>query len=262
MTILARRFAIALTVLVTVLAGWFVPATSADARTPTVSSLSATTVPASGGTRITVTGKNLNKVKAVYVGTTKVKVTHVSKAKLRFTAPRHAAGTVKIKLLVGKTKHATSLRLVYTADTVATTEPSSFAAAVLDLTNKARSAARTCGGTDVLPAVPALTSNDLLAGTAQAHSADMAAKNYFSHTSQDGTSFSARITQSGYAWSSIGENIAAGYATPAAVVAGWLASPGHCKNIMSASFSELGVGYATGGSYGTYWTQDFGRPAS
>ena len=42
------------------------------------------------------------------------------------------------------------------------------------------------------------------------------------------------------------------------MVAGWLQSAGHCRNIMNPSFRELGVGYAQGGSYGHYLVQNFG----
>ncbi|WP_188963540.1 CAP domain-containing protein [Deinococcus aquiradiocola] len=129
---------------------------------------------------------------------------------------------------------------------------------VLDLTNQARAQARTCGTTSY-PAAPALSWNASLATAARGHATDMAAKNYFSHTSQDGRTFDVRIRNAGYTgYRTIGENIAAGQPTPDAVVAGWLASPGHCANIMNASFKELGVGVGTGGSYGTYWVQDFG----
>jgi uncharacterized protein YkwD len=38
-------------------------------------------------------------------------------------------------------------------------------------------------------------------------------------------------------------------------------SAGHRANILNCGYREIGVGYATGGSYGTYWTQDFGTPA-
>lgn len=254
-----RRLVTVLTVVVTVLAGWFVPVTTAQAKAPTATRLSTTSVHTAGGKRIAITGANLSKVSAVYVGSTKVKkVTHVSPTRLKFTAPRHAVGTVKIRLVVGTRKYATSLRLTYTADV---RSPNSAEAEVLALTNAARATARKCG-TTTMPAVPKLTWSDVLAGTAYAHSADMAARSYFDHTSKDGTSFDKRITQAGYRWNSLGENIAAGYPTAAAVVKGWLDSPGHCRNIMSASFTQLGVGLATGGKYGTYWTQDFGRPAA
>lgn len=140
-----------------------------------------------------------------------------------------------------------------------TTPSGDFAARVLALTNAARAQGQTCG-TTAFPAVGALSYNTQLEQAAQAHAADMAAKNYFSHTSQDGRDFSARITATGYTWYTIGENIAAGQTTPEDVVAGWLRSEGHCRNIMNASFKELGVGYAanSASSYRTYWVQDFG----
>jgi uncharacterized protein YkwD len=60
-----------------------------------------------------------------------------------------------------------------------------------------------------------------------------------------------------YPW---GENIAAGQSTPQAVVNAWMSSAGHCANIMKASYTAIGVGYAFGASstYGHYWTQNFG----
>ncbi|MDB5044188.1 MAG: hypothetical protein JWQ08_238 [Deinococcus sp.] len=133
-----------------------------------------------------------------------------------------------------------------------------FAGRVLTLTNAARAQARTCGSTS-FPAAAPVAANAQLAQSAQGHAADMAARNYFSHTSQDGRTMAQRITATGYVWRTIGENIAAGQTTPEAVVSGWLKSEGHCRNIMNASFTELGVGYAAGGSYGHYWVQDFGR---
>ncbi len=128
---------------------------------------------------------------------------------------------------------------------------------VLQLVNAARAQARNCGATS-FAAAPALTLNAQLAQAAQGHASDMATQNYFSHTSKDGRTFVQRIAATGYAFRTIGENIAAGQSTPQQVVAGWLQSEGHCRNIMNPSFRELGVGYATGGSYGYYWVQDFG----
>ena len=56
----------------------------------------------------------------------------------------------------------------------------------------------------------------------------------------------------------MGENIAAGYPTPAAVMDAWMNSAGHRANILNCAFAEIGVGHATGGPFGAYWTQDFG----
>lgn len=130
---------------------------------------------------------------------------------------------------------------------------------VLTLVNQARSVARSCGST-AYPATTALAADAALVAAARAHSQDMQAKDYFSHTSLDGRTPWERMTAAGYSYRTAGENIAAGQPTPEAVMAAWLASPGHCANIMNASFRDLGVGVASGSSstYGIYWTQDFG----
>ena len=140
-----------------------------------------------------------------------------------------------------------------------TTPSSAFVQRVLELTNAARAQARTCGTTSYAATTP-LTYNAALEKAAQAHAADMAAKNYFSHTSQDGRTFSQRVTAAGYTWTRVAENIAAGQTTPESVVAGWLQSAGHCANIMSPALKELGVGYAytSTSTYKHYWVQDFG----
>lgn len=107
---------------------------------------------------------------------------------------------------------------------------------------------------------PALAVDARLAASAQEHSADMAARNYFDHSGRDGRSPFDRIAAAGYVFSIAAENIAAGQRTPADVVADWMASPGHRANILNCSLSQIGVGFATGGDYGTYWVQDFGSP--
>jgi uncharacterized protein YkwD len=100
-----------------------------------------------------------------------------------------------------------------------------------------------------------------LYASALGHSQDMAQQNYFSHTSLDGRSVGTRISQAGYTWHTYGENIAAGYTTPEAVVEGWMNSSGHRANILRSSFCDIGVGYAyaSSSSYRRYWTQNFGR---
>jgi uncharacterized protein YkwD len=103
-----------------------------------------------------------------------------------------------------------------------------------------------------------LTIDVQLTAAAQAHSVDMAINNYFSHTGQDGRTPFQRIAAAGYTFSVAAENIAAGQRTPTDVVAGWMNSAGHRANILNCTLMQIGVGFATGGSYGTYWTQDFG----
>lgn len=123
---------------------------------------------------------------------------------------------------------------------------------VLQLVNNIRKKGCQCGDT-YYPSVSAVTWNDLLEKAALSHSKDMYQNKYFSHTSQNGTNAGVRIGTAGYKWSTYGENIAMGYGSEEAVIAGWISSPGHCKNIMNKSFKEMGVA-----KVGDYWTQDFG----
>jgi len=125
-------------------------------------------------------------------------------------------------------------------------------ATMLQLVNEVRATGCTCGTTN-MPAVAAVTWNDVLAKAAYDHSVDMKTNNYFSHTGLDGSSPGDRLQAAGYNWQAYGENIAAGYSSEEAVMDAWLHSEGHCKNIMSADFREMGAGRE-----GNYWTQDFG----
>jgi uncharacterized protein YkwD len=100
-------------------------------------------------------------------------------------------------------------------------------------------------------------SDDRLAQAAAAHSADMAAQSYFSHTSLDGSTPWDRARRAGYEWASA-ENIAAGNATAQATMDQFMNSPGHRNNILNCDHQAVGVGRATGGPYRYYWTQLFG----
>lgn len=99
-----------------------------------------------------------------------------------------------------------------------------------------------------------------LTAAAQAHSADMATNNYFSHTGLNGSTHISRARAAGWPNSSVSENIAAGSTTPAATIQMWMNSSGHRANILDCGSTHLGVGYAQGGgTYRYYWTQAFGR---
>lgn len=132
---------------------------------------------------------------------------------------------------------------------------------MLTQVNNARSQARACGTVNY-KATAALSWNCTLENVAFEHSRDMGDVNFFSHTGSDGLSVGDRLTNAGYDWSAVGENIAAGQPTIDAVMTAWLDSPGHCANIMSPSYTEIGAAsYAVSGSdYPIYWTQVFARP--
>ncbi|MBE3580640.1 MAG: sporulation protein [Thermoanaerobacteraceae bacterium] len=86
---------------------------------------------------------------------------------------------------------------------------------------------------------------------------DMRDHNYFSHASPTYGSFAQMLKSLGITYRTAGENIAAGYRTPEAVVAAWMGSSGHRANILNPNFTHIGVGYVSGGSYGHYWVQEF-----
>ena len=143
------------------------------------------------------------------------------------------------------------------SSTTATTTTTAVAtnldnALLLKLVNDLRAKGCTCGVT-AMPVVSTLTWNEQLAAAALVHSKDMSATELFSHNSSDGSTFDTRITAAGYKWMAVGENIASGQTTEQIVFNAWLNSEGHCKNMMSASFKEMGAARV-----GNYWTQDFG----
>lgn len=109
----------------------------------------------------------------------------------------------------------------------------------------------------------ALRFESLAARAAQRHTDDMVRRRYFSHVSPGGSNIADRVNATGLRWRAVGENIAVGQRTPARVVRGWMRSSGHRANILSGSFTVLGVGAAqrgTKGYSGPTWTQVFARP--
>jgi uncharacterized protein YkwD len=132
---------------------------------------------------------------------------------------------------------------------------------LLTRVNEARSQPRQCGDED-FKAVNPLSWNCKLEEAARTHSEDMAELEFFSHTGPDGAEIGERVTNRHYRWSAVGENIAAGQKSVDEVVDGWLSSPGHCANIMSAKFTEMGAARieAPGSQYSPLWTQVLARP--
>lgn len=150
-----------------------------------------------------------------------------------------------------------------TAGTRATCNLANFQAELLALANAYRAAGANCGSEGNFPAATALAWNAALTQASLVHSDDMVSGNFFSHTGSDGSSAGQRATAAGYLWQAWGENIAAGQGTVAEVMAGWMASPGHCANLMHAGFRDIGVACVSGGagnSYRSYWTMTLGTP--
>ncbi|KAI9992079.1 hypothetical protein PInf_017463 [Phytophthora infestans] len=129
-------------------------------------------------------------------------------------------------------------------------QSSDFHAEMLARVNKERAA----------EGLPPVCGNKKLLSSSQRHSDDMAQNNYMAHDGTDGSTMSQRITDAGYKWSAVGENVAAGQEDVQAVMDAWMHSPEHRENIMG-EYTMLGVSYAynDNSEYRHYWTQDFGK---
>ena len=135
------------------------------------------------------------------------------------------------------------------------------AARALQLVNEARARGAQCGAQSFGPAAP-LTLSLTLAGVARGHATDMAVHDYFEHQDLAGQSPADRVRAAGYSEKLVGENIAYGPKSVEEVVKGWLASPGHCQNIMDPHFVQMGIGLAPGHAArrGLFWVQVLAEP--
>lgn len=124
---------------------------------------------------------------------------------------------------------------------------------ILELVNSYRQNGCNCGS-DYFPAVAPVIWNDTLESAAQIHSEDMDNNDFFAHRGSNRSNAGQRLLDLGYDWMFYGENIGKGYNSEKDVVAAWIRSKIHCKNIMNPNFKEIGVA-----SSGIYWTMVFAR---
>lgn len=158
------------------------------------------------------------------------------------------AGKTKITAKAGKKKYVCRVTVKAKSSKKSTSNNTaeSYAEKVLQLVNKERKKA----GVDPLQLDTSLCS-----------AAGVRAKEItkeFSHTRPDGSACFSILKEKNISYRAVGENIAAGQATPEDVVEAWMNSPGHRENILSKDFRKLGVGYVkTGSGYKHYWVQMF-----
>lgn len=127
-------------------------------------------------------------------------------------------------------------------------------AALLAEVNDARDVSRSCDGNGISEPTTPLRWNYLLEEAAMIHTEDMVKNGFFAHQSAtDGSSPQDRTARVGYG-TGTGENIARGK-DQYSVIEQWLASPGHCLNIMSPRYGDLGL---AGDLEQLYFTQLFG----
>ena len=86
-----------------------------------------------------------------------------------------------------------------------------------------------------------LSYSAMLENAATRHAEDMARRQFFSHTGSDGSDVAERVTQSGYRWCFVAENIAQGQRGLMEVMEDWSASPPHRKNMLSREVTEFAL---------------------
>ena len=122
------------------------------------------------------------------------------------------------------------------------------AARMLTLINELREKGCNCG-TEQMPRVPRVVWHEKLWMAAALHSEDMFANNIYSHAGSDGSMAGDRLDRSGFWWKICGENIARSLQTEEEVIAIWLDSPIHCRNLMNPNFRYMGAARVD-----RYWT--------
>ena len=143
--------------------------------------------------------------------------------------------------------------------------------ALLDAINKERASTHTCGDRGTFGPTQPLVWNTQLHAAALEHALDLSITNTFSHNGSGKASditgngtpskFYERIVRNGYSnYYSVGENIAGGQKSVEKVMKEWMASPGHCENIMKSTYTEVGVAIVknSNDTYPIYWVQNFG----
>jgi uncharacterized protein YkwD len=119
---------------------------------------------------------------------------------------------------------------------------------MLGLINAARAQGRVCGE-ESMPPAPPLRGSSVLDASAREHVKDMAARRYFSSTTPDGRTLGKRVTDGGYIWGFVAENLAAGRSVADETLHKWLGSGNQCRNLMDREYEDIGVGFDPAGPY-------------
>ena len=107
--------------------------------------------------------------------------------------------------------------------------------------------------------------NSRLTAAAQKHAKNMSENDFFDHLSPDGRGVMERVTEEGYYWRAIAENIGAGLSLPKSMLKAWMSSRDHQNNLLSSEFDDIGICYfqpiqnETMPTYAHYWVVVFGK---
>lgn len=135
-----------------------------------------------------------------------------------------------------------------------------FAQRAVDRINAARQAGAQCGAAAQAPAGP-ISWSAALADASAVHAQDLALRNELAHAGRDGSQGSDRLRRAGYAWRRWAENLGAGRrASLDDMLRQWLASPGHCANLMQAELLHAGLACVVNADQRVYWVLELAAP--
>ena len=135
---------------------------------------------------------------------------------------------------------------------------------------------------DWMPAIKddPLKWNEKLYKAAYEHNVDMSKSGKISHTGSGsesdhtakinhlgrGSTYKERVLGNGYTFTQLKENITVGTNIDSAkkAVEMWLNSAGHCKNLMDANVTDMGMShvYEENSTYKNFWTQELAKPGA
>ncbi len=125
---------------------------------------------------------------------------------------------------------------------------------ILDKINAIRKKGCQCGK-KYMPPTTTLAWDYRLEKAANRHAKDMFLHKNYNHTGTDRSSPDERISDAGFEWEGVSENIAWGFYTFDDALKNWLKSERHCRNLMDPFYTHIGIS-----QYRSCWVQDFGKP--
>lgn len=159
----------------------------------------------------------------------------------KVTAKAVGTATVTVRNLANSVSASITIRVISSLDIERLIKE------VFKLTNQER----------IYAGLPALTYNNVLEDGAMIRAEEIIQS--FSHTRPDGSKFFT-VFNNTYAFHLMGENLAAGFNSAAAVVNGWMNSEGHRANILKDGYTQIGIGIAKDKDGRIYWVQIFADP--
>jgi uncharacterized protein YkwD len=126
-----------------------------------------------------------------------------------------------------------------------------FAEELFNRVNAERARGGDCKAAGRLGASAPLMHDEKLACAARAQASDMVERHFFDHKNPDGEGPAERARRAGYL-DPVAENLAWSLAGADEVMRSWLASPGHCRNLLNPLYVKAAAAHHGEGAKSTW----------